>query len=288
MHLADRCPADLPRFSPAATARGRLTSPKFSAPSRTVPRDRIYARIPLIKAHRLATDRRTFPVTVTSTVSTSAAPAASRWQDLRDRIRADPHHGLQTLQDDSRLDPVDTQILLAETYQQLGQYKVAHIIAGQAVAAVSRADTRRLLAARAVLADLACRLGGPTAMKPCHDYAHLAARHADPARIFLAGAVYAVASFNNINCVEGGTRLARLQQLAQTPRHREHPDAAAIFHAYTAMNHICRHRRHPYPGEPDPLPGGLLTTDLTQLAPTALTHFLRHTTVTHRCTRVRR
>lgn len=226
-------------------------------------------------------------MTVTPTISAAAA-AVSRLQVLRDRIRADPRHGLQTLQDNPGLDTVDTQILLAETYQRLGQHQVAYTVAGQAVTAVSRADTVRLLAARAVRADVACRLGDRTAMTSCHDYARLGARQSDPARTVLAGAVYAVASYNFINCVEGGTRLARLRQITDHRRHRDHPVAVAILHAYTVMHDICRHRRHPYSGEPDPLPGGLLTPDLTQLAPTALAQLLRHTAITHRCVRGRR
>jgi hypothetical protein len=227
-------------------------------------------------------------VTVTPNLSTSAGPATARLRVLRELIRADPHHGLQALQDDPGLNGDDIQILLAETYQQLGQHQVAHTVAGQAVAGISRADLPRLLAGHAVLADLACRLGGTTAVTSCHNYARLGARQPDPTRILLAGAVYAVASYNYLACVDGGTRLARLLQLSEQRQHRTHPVAVAILHAYTTMNYICRHRRHPHPGNPAALPGGLLTPDLTELAPTALSHLLRHNTITHRCVRARR
>jgi hypothetical protein len=217
-------------------------------------------------------------------------PLTTAVDELRDLIRADPRGALYTLRHGADLDPAVTLILLAEAYQRLGEYRDALTLAEQAVAAVSRADVHRLVAARAVLAGIACRIGGRAAITPCHDYALLAARHGEPARVLLASAVYAVATYNGSDCAQGRLRLYRLHQLAQHRDHYRHPVAATILAAYTAMNSICRHRHHPdRPPIPEAvLPGGLLDTDLTQVTPAALTLLVCATAVTHRCSTRRR
>ncbi|WP_203833976.1 hypothetical protein [Actinoplanes campanulatus] len=219
-----------------------------------------------------------------------AVPHTTAVDELRHLIRADPRGAVLTLQHGSDLDPAVTLILLAEAYQRLGEHREALTVAEQAVAAVSRADIHRLVAARAVLAGIACRIGGRAAVTPCDDYALLAARHGEPARVLLAGAVYAVATYNGSDGAQGRLGLYRLHQLAQHRDHCRHPVPATILTAYTAMNYICRHRRHPdkIPTPEAVLPGGLLDTDLTRVTPAALALLVRGTAVTHRCSTRRR
>lgn len=218
-----------------------------------------------------------------SAYSATAKEGADQLTTIRTLVRSNPRLALNLLLGRHGLDPVTAPTLLAETYQRLGQHQHA-MAAAEHAASAEAADTSQLLTSRAVHADTACWLGGPRALRACHDYANRAVRHGDVPRVLLAASLYAVAIYNVDNCVEGRRRLARLRDRACQHYGNTHRIAVAITQAGVAMRYGCHHRTEPDQIDWTALPGGQVDNVLTGVSPDALACRTRRRSVAHTCT----
>ncbi len=217
-----------------------------------------------------------------SAFSVTVDDGTDRLTAIRTMVRSNPRLALNLLVGRHGLDPVTVSILLAETYQRLGQHRHAMVAAEQAACAEA-SDTSQLLTSRAVHADTACWLGGQRALRACHDYAHLAVRHGDVPRVLLAASLYAVAIYNLDSCREGRRRLARLRDRACQHYGNTHSIAVAITNAGIAMRYGCHDRAQPDRIDWTALPGGQADNILTGVSPDALACRTRRRSATHTC-----
>jgi hypothetical protein len=220
----------------------------------------------------------------------------STLDQLRALVREDPTAGLDALRRhlDHSADPVggnrvDLRLVLAETWQRLGEWREAlHAadFAAELATSGESPDRWRLLAAVGIGADVAVCTRDRYALDACQGYyAELQEEpQEDLAHSAIGAALRALAIYQRRGCDEGRQKLRILHTVLQreAPRYDELLDSVRLGMA--AMDDGCAIGCVPAPPGPlPPLPGGVLAPDPGRPDPDWLARRVALHEPTHTC-----